>query len=635
MNTPKRPMQQPPSRRLIRAGATHTDRLTGGQASCLSWPTGFQHVVALTDRQDALSSLTGWKPVFRSICAKPVLWAGISLLLSLASQAADPGTKDLDAAITSGDFAAYAGNLTTWLGQKVPTDAGRFTEDGLKALLKDQTLNAVLVQRQFITKFGADALATFAKASPDNAKFLGWLLHNTKAMELFLEAATPTGLKAREDNTWTLPIATLELWRKLAAADPDAKDGIYLKLAMATALLPPGKVGIGAGGPTTPADPLVRYQYFKQAYQNKELVASFDKLSVWDYTKVVSSGASDDDLTWGREMINTFRPDLRATEMMVDLTSSVWRRSSPVPYSNMKTVLQGGGKCGPRSSFAVFICHAWGIPAIGVAQPAHACVAWRGVDGVWRVGYGKGWAASRLDGLTGPDFVEGTLARARGAQFSQVEHLRWLAAALASREQTAAVLAIGQKIAKETPATTVDLNASLKPEEANADPGVEAAKPGAPVGKKDTSTSAPAGPIKPVNGVLHVSGGAYTKQEGQAMFGGPSLILQDSHGGGKQVYFPQQLASCWAEYTIEVPAAGKYELTMKVAAINDGQMLQVGSDAFNAVSLAKVPMTHGLWGTTPPADVKLVQGVQNIRVSVLPGQRGVALHSFELKAKAN
>jgi len=568
------------------------------------------------------------KPLTRS-----VIGCGLSLLLSITGQAATPGPKDLDAAITSGDFARYVGSLTSWLGQKVPTDASRISEVGVTTLLKDSTVNAALAQRQLITKFGADTLATFAKASPDNAKFLGWLLHHTKAMELLLEAATPTGLKAREENTWTLPGDTLTLWRKLAAADPDAVDGIYLKLAMATALLPPGKVNIGAGGASTPADPLVRYQYFKQAYQNKELAASFDKLSVWDYTKVVSSGASDEDLTWGREMINTFRPDLCATEMMVDLTSAVWRRNSPVPYTNMKTVLQGGGKCGPRSSFAVFICHAWGIPAIGVAQPAHACVAWRGIDGVWRVGYGKGWAASRLDGLTGPDFVEGSLARSQVARFSQVEHLRWLAAALASHEQTTAVLAVGQKIAKEMPATTVDLNASLKPEEANADTGVEAAKPGAPGGKKDTSTTQPTGPIKPVKGVLHVNAGSYIKQEGQAMFGGPSIILQDCHTGGKQIYFPQQLASCWTEYAIEVPAAGKYELTMKVAAINDGQMLQVGSDAFNAVSLAKVPMTHGLWGTTTPVDVKLIQGVQNLRVTVIPGQRGIALHSFELKAK--
>ena len=101
------------------------------------------------------------------------------------------------------------------------------------------------------------------------------------------------------------------------------------------------------------------------------------------------------------------------------------------------------------------------------------------------------------------------------------------------------------------------------------------------------------------------------------------------------MYFPQQLAACWTEYTIDAPAAGKYELTMKAAAINDGQFLQVGSQEFNAVSLVKIPMTHGLWATTQPVDVKLVQGVQNIRVTVLPNQRGVALHSFDLKVRTH
>ena len=563
------------------------------------------------------------------------LTGGMSLLLVVSSHASDPGAKELEAAISSGDFAGYGVNLATWLSQKVPTDAARITEDGLKTALKDLLLNAVLVQRQWIAKVGADKLSAFAKADPENRKFLSWLLHNTKAMELCLEAATPTGLKAREENSWTLPVEGLELWEKLLAADPDAREGIYLKLAIATALAPPGRVNIGAGGASAPEDPVVRYMYYKTAHKNKELVPSFDKLSVWDFTKVVSSGASDEDLTWGREMVNTFRPDLRATEMVVDMTGLVWRRNSTVPYTNMKTVLQGGGKCGPRSSFAVFINHAFGIPAIGVAQPAHACVAWRGVDGVWRVGYGRGWAASRLDGLTGQDFVEGSMARSRVEQFSQVEHLRWLGAAMGSHAQTAAVLAAAQKVAQEVPATKVDMNASLKPEEANADPGVEGAKPGAPVGKKDSSASASAGPFKVVNGVIHVDAAAYIKQEGQSMFGGPSIIVQDCHTGGKQIYFPQQLNSCWAEYAVDAPAAGKYEITMKAAAVNDGQLLEVGSDAFNAVSLVRIPMTHGLWATTVPVDVKLVQGAQKLRVAVIPGQRGVALRSFELKPKGN
>ena len=68
---------------------------------------------------------------------------------------------------------------------------------------------------------------------------------------------------------------------------------MYLKLAIATAIAPPGTVNSGAGGATTPADPVVRYKYFKTAHKNKELFPSFDNLTVWEYTKIVSSGASD------------------------------------------------------------------------------------------------------------------------------------------------------------------------------------------------------------------------------------------------------------------------------------------------------------------------------------------------------
>ncbi len=61
-----------------RPGMSHTVRLTRGLESCLSWPTGFQPVVSLADRRDALSALTGWKPVLQSTSAiRAVL--GVSL----------------------------------------------------------------------------------------------------------------------------------------------------------------------------------------------------------------------------------------------------------------------------------------------------------------------------------------------------------------------------------------------------------------------------------------------------------------------------------------------------------------------------------------------------------------------------
>jgi hypothetical protein len=57
-------------------GSPNTVSLAGGQASRLSWPTGFQPVVSLADRRDALSALTGWKPVLQSTSAKLTLLGG-------------------------------------------------------------------------------------------------------------------------------------------------------------------------------------------------------------------------------------------------------------------------------------------------------------------------------------------------------------------------------------------------------------------------------------------------------------------------------------------------------------------------------------------------------------------------------
>ncbi|MCF7674790.1 MAG: hypothetical protein K9M97_05560, partial [Akkermansiaceae bacterium] len=304
------------------------------------------------------------------------LAAGILLCaLPAPLHAWEPNAKDLDTAIKSGDFSGYLTNTTAWLDQKTPPKPG---ENALGALLKDPVLLMVLDQRQLIARTGAAELGSFAKADPANQAFLTWLLRNTPAMDLYLEGCVPLGLAAREQDAYTLSTAALERWKDILKADPDAKDGLYLKLAIATAIAPPGTGSPGAGQAKVQSTPVDRHLHFKTAHQNKELFPSFDHLTVWEYSKVVQSGASNEDLAWARQMINTWRPDLKVNEMVVNSTSEVWRRNSPIPFDNSyQNVLAGGGKCGPRSSWAVMICQAFGIPSIGVGQPAHACVAYK------------------------------------------------------------------------------------------------------------------------------------------------------------------------------------------------------------------------------------------------------------------
>lgn len=193
----------------------------------------------------------------RIACAFALIATG---MLTAAESAA---SKELDGALASADFAAYSVNIAAMLGKKVPADAAQIEEAGMKKLLADPAIMAALTQWQFVGKVGAAELGAFANAAPDNKKFLTWLLHNSEAMDACLLASTPTGLRAREENNWKVLAGALVIWKKIYDAEPDSQQGIYLKLAIATAIAPPGRVNIGAGGATTAADPLVRFKYLQ------------------------------------------------------------------------------------------------------------------------------------------------------------------------------------------------------------------------------------------------------------------------------------------------------------------------------------------------------------------------------------
>lgn len=506
---------------------------------------------------------------------------GLFLASSAPLPAWEPNARDLDAAIGGGDFSAYFSNLTAWLGRKAPADPAKLTHPFLTKILGDPVVAQALAQRQFIAKAGAAQLAAFARADAANKPFLTWILKNRQVMEMFLEGATPVKMALRNDDSWSVSPGTLEIWKKIHLADPDARQGMPLKLAMATALRPPGTGSPGSGQQKVPSDPLVRYKYYKTAHAKGELFPSFDKLTVWDLQFVVCSGASEVDLTWGREMVNTWNPDFRKGEKVVDTTSQVWRRNSPVPHVDYKAVLDGGGKCGPRSSWAVFICQAFGIPAIGVGQPAHACVAYKAVDGHWQVAYGRGWNASHLESMSGPEFVEGTEARLLTNAFAKIEHMRWLAAALPNKEQSAAVLAVGKSITEALAVTKRDLAASEKANEANDEPGLTgslaAGSSKAPA--VETPAAKPEPPYTPEPGVIHVNASSFIEQGGVHCFGGQfdGVPMMDSFTGGKQLHFQANMASAWVGYKIDVPATGIYQLSAKVAAVNSGQTLYVRS----------------------------------------------------------
>ena len=317
----------------------------------------------------------------RSLCISAICVA--LLIWPVSFGAWEPNPQDLDSAIRSGDFSTYHTRLTEWLNQKAPTP---ITGDTLKLLLKDDGFVNALDQHRFISLCGANKLGAFAMADKGNQAFLSWLTKDTRVMDLYLEAGgVPTG---------DASITTLTFWSKVFQADPESKSGICLKLAIATALTRPVAFTDERNTPRVTQPYEGRYLYYKNAHQKGELLPVFNHLTVWEYQKVVDGmGAPTEDLTWVRDMIHTWRPDLKRTNKLVKIVSEVRYGLSPIPIVDMASVLDAGGICGRRSHFGRKTCAAFGIPSIGIFQPGHAALAYKNGE-TWQVEYGAGWAKS-------------------------------------------------------------------------------------------------------------------------------------------------------------------------------------------------------------------------------------------------
>lgn len=577
-------------------------------------------------------------------------------LLAVAGPASawEPNDKDLDAAIGSGDFAGYFANLNAYLEVKTP-DPAKSNEAALTELVKNPTVRKALDQRQFLVTHGVENVGKFAKVEAHRT-FLAWVMKNTEIMDLYLEAvASNDGLI----GDGAKDLGTLERWHQLYTEDPDTHKGVYMKLAMAAAIAPPGGIGQYSG---EPIHWLKRYHNFKTASEKKELVPSFNHLLVVDYIKVLNCIGGDRDICWARQMIRDWRPDLLEKEQIHKIVSEVWRRFSPYGFGNgFISVMEGGGKCGPRGIFGQFVCNALGIPAIGVGQPKHCCFAARcdfpetepQAGSVWKVYQGRGWHVSDCGGnMYGPQFVAEMTKRYRTAELSAIAHIQWLASAQSSKVRTDALRGLAMKVRKPVntsepygvPASEVDVvlagqrtktDPSHKEKVIDYDKEGPAAINEAALAHGATYAQVEEAPIVVPPGVIHVEAETFTKSFAEALYPNEqegNVYVYNCYTGGKQVNFARNMKISWIDYSLDIPEAGNYKMEIMLAAANRDQVLEVSSGD-EKLGTIKIPGTIGLWKKMDPIDIKLNKGVQTLRISSPSGQRGIAIRWFELTPK--
>ena len=112
------------------------------------------------------------------------------------------------------------------------------------------------------------------------------------------------------------------------------------------------------------------------------------------------------------------------------------------------------------------------------------------------------------------------------------------------------------------------------------------------------------------------------------------MFVHRGPNGAVLVSFQQQIKSQWADYVVDLPAAGDHEITVQAACINDSQALEVCAGE-TVLATVPIPLTHGLWQETAPVRFTLPAGVQTLRVQTPPTEhkRGISLKRFELRPK--
>ncbi|MBE7107011.1 discoidin domain-containing protein [Bacillus cereus] len=358
-------------------------------------------------------------------------------------------------AIANGNFEGHLSYLTAYLN-------GNITEADLQNKLADPVFAAALAQWQLISQTGAAAMNTFAKKDADHQTFLSWAMKNTDAMNTYLEGGSPTGKN---------PVNALEIWNTIWNTDADSHQGLYLKLAIATSLAHAEPIKYWTNN--KPINPLTRYQHYKSADQNNELLPVFRTYDVWHLRLVVNTWSPEADLTWARNMINTEHPELKSQDKIgtsAYLIQYVTNNKDGVSIQagndafygvgwNLSSIYRFGGVCGNISKFGVQVSQAFGVAAMPVTQPGHCALIWNDKPSSWNLGNDiSGWGESGRHDVTVIPWSNNSLgnqvpyilqfedAERTPVKLDQSERLRWLAKAMASSDKKSAIYKIATNI---------------------------------------------------------------------------------------------------------------------------------------------------------------------------------------------
>jgi hypothetical protein len=504
-------------------------------------------------------------------------------------------------------------------------DASTSLIGSMTSFLASDTLDAKLIKAFVLSAATPDGLADFAEESADNAEAVGQLLADEALMKEMVEAGGPRFGKFGE------AMKILAFIRKVS---PQAKDGVFRRLALATSLEHARPVtqsnSPNVKDKSATVHPIKRYLHYEKAFMAGELDPAFKSLTTWEMRFVVNSEDPDEILAWGREMLRTYRPDhIYGADYGWRYVSSV---RTEVPYGSqnvqhddaqnhqMQNIIRNGGVCGRRAFFGRFILRSFGIPTWGVTQRAHAALSHWTPKG-WVVNLGAGFPHSWWDKddvlLSGAEFLLESQARAHARDYFNIVRAQMVGKILgepAYSERRNIEGGFWSRVAlyqsRKLAANAPDLGAL----------GQELAEANESEQKLQSEAAESADrEIHEKDGAVIIPAVAHGKADGKS-------ATMRSFSGGMQVH---AFGGFKTEYRVKAPRAGNYLLTAKVATAQTGQKFLINMSGAQPVEQA-VPYTIGLWQSTEPIPVTLKNGANTLHFAITDGSRGVTIREFIL-----
>jgi len=534
------------------------------------------------------------------------------------------------------------------LAEKKTLDNARPLIVDVAALLASDVSDSKLMKAAILRHGTPAGLAEFAQQSNAHKALLNKLFADEALMKQILRSG---GANGGEYGEAMQVYATI-----LEASELASKPGILQRLALGTALHQPwlngkdkGSVnGIVFADHSNPDGQVARYLHYEKAYLAKELDPQFKDFNAWECRFITNDPYTNEELTWVRSMLRQFRPD------HITNPDQKWRYTrvvkSDLPYTSTRhddtlglpqqQALALGGVCGRRAFFGRFVARAFGIPSRRSTQSGHAAMNRWTPDG-WVVNLGAWWSMNWCGPQGGLDFYLDSQAREHEEIYLQVLRAQWIGDALGQEDVSLRHYGQGggfwDGLAFYKKRAVVEA-ANLEQAAADAELAALSAEEARLLGESDKVLGD--GEIKEIeipeedkkiviakNGTMTVPAVACISPKNNT----DKVAFLKSGDGGMQLHY-QRLGNRpeLLKYTVDVPAAGKYELTFNVCTVSKKYPVIARLNRRTLVN-TMLPYTKGSWQRTEPEIIELREGRNTLQFTCRAPNRGVSIKEFQLK----